>query len=651
MNNYKLDTTHELYKNFGKDKGVSVKFNNDNANAKIFYEYNKKVFESGNLGNLRGPTTGKLLGLQKKVTVKRNTNPINVSHLLILIRSQNFKQNKFNIEQNLVDEEPGVDLSVPIEDTGEEEKQDVPAQPVIPIAGNQASLITTKKQGLTQQKIPVGSTQINQNNKKVLSQIDELDELDDDKADLSIVDVTQNIGYEILSTEDKIKLLKKQTDDIKKKAFQTNLPPGRKAVITDADFEILSVYSHEVKRLSDNNETDTKLKQQISNLSNNVGILLNKVDQNGDGNNDDGSRSDDLSSETTIGVPQIGGGGGGAPPRIVNGILGRAPLDVDDPGDEGEVNVEVQVGQDQDKIQDTLVNPLPETTGLTGSTNQYKKPIHKDALALFFGSSSTPAWDKTLLMERATDKTFVTETNRGFIYGQSKMIVEKNGVNILVPALVYGLDADINLLVKENYEILQLYMSYTNNRKFSETTTSDDCCQTVSMQLKDLVDYRNNLTGISPQRATIPDPLDFADADILNKQQGNVKQLNPLTTGKLGKINIGKKKEPIKTDGIFREKRVYLNKDILNKLSQEESFMLKPGVVAKQDQAYWKGQKQFVNTEDYQNFQRLAFEGKQPRRIEVSGNPLPFQQALGVDVHLNQPMTLNIKKNDLRILC
>jgi len=131
------------------------------------------------------------------------------------------------------------------------------------------------------------------------------------------------------------------------------------------------------------------------------------------------------------------------------------------------------------------------TRGLKGS---FYDPIHIDALGLFFDNAYDPNWDHTLFASRS-----ISEPSEEYLLEQSKMIVANNGPKILVPFVRYSLGS--GLVKKENQEILQLWMSYTNNRKGSGSGSGSGS-DSVSMKVSDLKLFADSLVSDPLTRST-----------------------------------------------------------------------------------------------------------------------------------------------------
>lgn len=99
-----------------------------------------------------------------------------------------------------------------------------------------------------------------------------------------------------------------------------------------------------------------------------------------------------------------------------------------------------------------------DVTTISTRPGYYKKAIHADALGLFFGSSVNPNWNNGLFFDRSQ---VLTEgdisNNKSYYYQQSLSLVNKYGVDFLVPGLKYNAGAEWKDIIKENHEILQLY--------------------------------------------------------------------------------------------------------------------------------------------------------------------------------------------------
>lgn len=132
------------------------------------------------------------------------------------------------------------------------------------------------------------------------------------------------------------------------------------------------------------------------------------------------------------------------------------------------INTELPDLKDVDMVVNgQLINGLEEDSKLSDPMESftrgkrpgyYKNPIHADALGLFFGSSVNPNWNNALFFDRSQVlNEGDIERNKKYYYDQSISLVNKYGVDFLVPALKYNKDSSWKDIIKENHEILQLY--------------------------------------------------------------------------------------------------------------------------------------------------------------------------------------------------
>jgi len=80
---------------------------------------------------------------------------------------------------------------------------------------------------------------------------------------------------------------------------------------------------------------------------------------------------------------------------------------------------------------------------------------------------------------------------------QSKMIVDKFGPEILVPSLYFTAESSLQNILKENHEILQLYLAvkkpHTGTR--AQADPSSPGSQTVGVPLRELAQFRSLIAG------------------------------------------------------------------------------------------------------------------------------------------------------------
>lgn len=160
---------------------------------------------------------------------------------------------------------------------------------------------------------------------------------------------------------------------------------------------------------------------------------------------------------------------------------------------------------------------VPVLKGNTVTQELYENPVHPDAIGIFFGSSVLPEWDTTLLADR--ERRFASlpeEQLKAYLLQQNRMIFEKHGTDLLIPALMYDESSGASEIKKENHEILQLWAAL-KKVKSGRQSSSD----TVGVKLGDLLKFRGLLTNNNGPSA--PNPLDskIPPTDQQGKAQGN----------------------------------------------------------------------------------------------------------------------------------
>ena len=155
----------------------------------------------------------------------------------------------------------------------------------------------------------------------------------------------------------------------------------------------------------------------------------------------------------------------------------------------------VEAGEGKPEQVETQTELEEETQAPVVSGNQqiqglYEDPIHPDALGIYFGSSTFPKWDPSLLNDRKDRfKDLSPESVAPFLLQQTKMIWDKYGVDLLIPTLIFGPGSDPIQIEKENMEVLQLWA------RFNKVSSGE----IVGMKLGDLFKFRGLLTeGAGP---------------------------------------------------------------------------------------------------------------------------------------------------------
>ena len=245
---------------------------------------------------------------------------------------------------------------------------------------------------------------------------------------------------------------------------------------------------------------------------------------------------------------------------------------------------------------------------------KYPDAIHEDALALFFGSSTDPLWDDFLFQERTKrwEDPKVLESKRDYLYKQSLSMVSLKGPEIFVYELVYPREANIDLILKENHEILQLYMSLSKNRRSDQLVVAQD--------------------------PNVPDPKD-PEVELTPEQQDSLVVGNP---------------DPVPTEPnlaepeMFNKPPAFFDKAIMNELDYVERVMLN-GLTPLKDMRYFRGQPRYVNRNTLLGIDRNIIKGVVDPTVKLTklnstDNPLGVQVKGDVNVKDSSNLGIRILK-------
>lgn len=276
------------------------------------------------------------------------------------------------------------------------------------------------------------------------------------------------------------------------------------------------------------------------------------------------------------------------------------------------------VGSDIDEnVNININNNNNNNSNLKNSKDQKSyNPIHKDAIGLFFGSP--PKWIYDLILFRSKDPSWINdaESKRDYVFKQSSFIVKKYGDEIFVNKLVYNKKSNIVDLFRENMELLQLYMAIkgiTTYRLDNQVTTTNN--DVVSLRLKDLADYRNQLNNIEPQMPT-----------------NSVPQQNPLNNDTT--IIIDKNKT-IKS----------FPNSIITNVPEPQKMLLAPGAIPMKFHKYIKGNPNFVNKNALMRLNNSVLKGQRIAGQEpIITNPhTKFVKVLGQESNIiSEPPKIKI---------
>lgn len=139
--------------------------------------------------------------------------------------------------------------------------------------------------------------------------------------------------------------------------------------------------------------------------------------------------------------------------QLSSGIINNSQLS------SGVINnpLEVEgVRTSEPSLTDKIIQDFPNKR----NNNRIYKPIHKDALGLYFNNAYNPTWQWNLFAFRNSDKYLNFNKIKSYLLMQSSSIVKKYGIQLFVYNLVYGNKSSASDIAKENHEILQLFFKY-----------------------------------------------------------------------------------------------------------------------------------------------------------------------------------------------
>lgn len=139
--------------------------------------------------------------------------------------------------------------------------------------------------------------------------------------------------------------------------------------------------------------------------------------------------------------------------QLSSGIINNSQLS------SGVINnpLEVEgVRTSEPSLTDKIIKDFPNKR----NNNRIYKPIHKDALGLYFNNAYNPTWQWNLFAFRNSDKYLNFNKIKSYLLMQSSSIVKKYGIQLFVYNLVYGNKSSASDIAKENHEILQLFFKY-----------------------------------------------------------------------------------------------------------------------------------------------------------------------------------------------
>lgn len=204
----------------------------------------------------------------------------------------------------------------------------------------------------------------------------------------------------------------------------------------------------------------------------------------------------------------------------------------------------------------------------------YKGAIHKDAIALYFGSSKSPKWNWTLFAGR--ELNYKNEKGKKYLYMQSSSLVKKYGIELFVYQLRYSSNSKPDDIYRENHEILQLYFSYINNKnQFDQIYVpglsdkiEDQNDQFVRVRLKDLINEHNLLDDAAHEAN------DYNNYVNIDKTGGKTGEITPALVDEVAfKIKEFKNSEKIKFGNMLKVPnlvRIRTTDDYMNKDCSDE---------------------------------------------------------------------------------
>lgn len=225
---------------------------------------------------------------------------------------------------------------------------------------------------------------------------------------------------------------------------------------------------------------------------------------------------------------------------------------------------------------DTMTNQnlLPIDQGQGGSKSKfptYKNAIHKNALIVYFGSYENPNWDWNLWQAY---KGLDIGQNKSFFLNTTRSLFSLHGPDLLVDSLVYNEKSSAQQVFQEYMEIIELYKSFAGI----------DCCSSSSSDLVKIPknDYDNIVSTLNTGNLPIQDSVNKITQNLKSKKMNKKQAMEELS--KLIKI----KKDKIISDQ-------FMDKKILNTISNYELKQMEPTDIPRQYRKMWNGVPQIYN--------------------------------------------------------
>ena len=235
---------------------------------------------------------------------------------------------------------------------------------------------------------------------------------------------------------------------------------------------------------------------------------------------------------------------------------------------------------------DTKMEKSPEVDTIP-EKNTYDNAIHKNALLVFFGSYTNPAWNWTLFSEY---NGIDYDANKRYFLNWNKKMFDKFSIELLIDKLMYNESSSGLDVFREYHEIMQLYTSYISNRRCDDPCGDCECNdgQKVQMKLEDFKDVLGSLS-YNPEMLGSKGP---SMAPNFNIQVQNIN--NDVKNKKMSKEE-GKKKLKLLLNDLKNSRfksskdKELLDKKILNTIPNYELKQMDPDTIPREKRNNWHG--------------------------------------------------------------
>ena len=259
------------------------------------------------------------------------------------------------------------------------------------------------------------------------------------------------------------------------------------------------------------------------------------------------------------------------------------------PGSVGGTDVMTEVGtvppmyEDDEGPAATTQAPMP-AEGMTNTERVnsilYKwKPVNKEALGIFFGDPERPGknWDPALVEFRAKSAEWTApgalDSKKGYLLKQNRQIVDRYGPEIFVDKVTYNEKSKATDLLRENIELLQLYLTLKGVKKGGMSGAQQG---TVEVKLKDLLAVRNSMANAGTNYPVTPATNPLAARTIEEDPlRGSTASANSLQ-----QFMATNETKQAPQAGMFKNAGPkVISADILNAVPEPQKQLINPGNV------------------------------------------------------------------------